>query len=651
MKKQDYLLLVDKIREHNRLYYDNAAPTISDREFDLLVKQLENIETEHPEWVLDDSPTKNVNEEKPTKGFSQVKHERPMLSLSNTYSKEEVSEFIKRIDKLLKREKVRFSAELKMDGTACSITYKKGKLVRAATRGNGKVGDDVTCNVKTIKSLPHTLKQPVDLEVRGEIFMPLKVFHRLQKEAGWANPRNAAAGALKLLDVEEVKRRELDIICYGLATETKVSSQHETHAFLKELGVPTSGHTALCENVEEIFTFINEMEKLRPTLPYEIDGVVLKVDDISLHRRLGATGKCPRWATAYKFAAEQAITLIRDITVQVGRTGVLTPVAELEPVFVSGSTISRATLHNADEVKRKDVRVGDTVIIEKGGDVIPKVVSVDLAKRPKITSPWEMPKLCPSCGSEIITLEGQVAFRCPNKKCGSQHEKRLIFFASKGAMDIDGLGEKVMTKLINESLVSSLADIYKLSRDELLRVEGFKEKSVENLLKSIEASKNVPLGRLIFALAIPFVGAQTADVLADFTGSIEKLSKISEEELIEIEGVGEKVASSIVDFFENPVHVEEVAALFRAGIKPQLSSLKTVDHPFSGKTFVLTGSLEEYTRSEAAALIKERGGRVAGSVSSKTDFLLAGEDPGSKYDKAVKLKVDILNETKFKELI
>ncbi|MCH9614062.1 MAG: DNA ligase [Chlamydiia bacterium] len=651
MKKQEYLDLVETIQAHNKRYYDETAPTISDQEFDELVKTLEKIEEKHPEWVLDDSPTKTVNEEKPTKGFKQVKHERPMLSLSNTYSREEVADFIKRVDKLLKGKKCAFSCELKMDGTAVSVTYEKGKLVRAATRGNGKVGDDVTKNVLQIKSLPHVLKREVDLEVRGEIFMPLEVFSRLGANAGWANPRNAAAGSLKLLDSQEVARRELDIICYGLANEAEVESQIETHAFLKKLGIKVSEHVALCEGVEEIFAFIDRMEQLRPKLPYEIDGVVIKVDEIAEHRKMGATGKCPRWATSYKFAAEQAETIIKDITVQVGRTGVLTPVAELEPVFVSGSTISRATLHNADEVRRKDVRIGDHVLIEKGGDVIPKVVSVDLEKRPKNTKAWEMPEKCPSCGSEIVQKEGEVAVRCPNKGCGSQHEKRLIFFASKGAMDIDGLGDKVMTKLIDEGLVSSLADIYKLTFDELIGLEGFKEKSVQNLLKSIKASKDVTLGRLIFALAIPFVGAQTADVLADYAKSMEKLSELELEELIEIEGVGEKVAESITYFFENEVHQEEIEALFAAGVKPKQSNAVMEGHPFAGKTFVLTGTLDKYTRGEAASLIKERGGRVAGSVSSKTDFVLAGEDPGSKYDKAVKLKVSILNEQDFKELI
>lgn len=651
MNKQDYLDLVETIRSHNRRYYDETAPTISDREFDQLVKELEKIEKAHPDWVLADSPTKTVNEEKPTKGFKQVEHQRPMLSLSNTYSKDEVADFIKRLHKLLKGKKCAFSLELKMDGTAVSITYKAGKLVRAATRGNGKTGDDITKNIMQIKNVPHRLKREVDLEVRGEVFMPLEVFKRLGKEAGWANPRNAAAGSLKLLDSNEVARRELDIICYGLANEDKVASQIETHAFLKKLGLKVSEHVARSENIEEIFAFIDKMERLRPQLPYEIDGVVIKVDEIAEHRKLGATGKCPRWATAYKFAAEQAETIIKDITVQVGRTGVLTPVAELEPVFVAGSTISRATLHNADEVKRKDIRIGDFVLIEKGGDVIPKVVSVDLTKRPDKTKVWHMPKQCPGCGSIIVKKEGEVAFRCPNKACGSQHEKRLIFFASKGAMDIDGLGEKVMIKLIDAGLISSLADIYKLTYDDLIALEGFKEKSVRNLLEGIEASKDVTLSRLIFALAIPFVGAQTADVLADYTQSIDKLSQLEFDELVQIEGVGEKVAESIIHFFENPAHRQEIEALLAAGVKPKKIISSVTGHAFFGKTFVLTGTLESFTRTEAAQKIKERGGRVAKSVSSKTDFVLVGEDPGSKYDKAVKLKVSILNEQEFKELL
>lgn len=658
--KEEYLKLLKEIKKHNQLYFDQSQPEISDYEYDLLVKKVESIEAEHPEWVPSDTPTLQVSES-PTKGFSQVQHTVPMLSLSNTYSREEVADFVKRVYKLLERDDIEFCVELKMDGVAISVRYEEGKLVRAVSRGNGRRGDDITANVKTIRSIPQTLKAaeiPPVLEVRGEVFIAKKDFvemNRLREEAGdvpWANPRNAAAGSLKLLDQAEVAKRKLDIVFYNVLSHGK--TQAENHGLLKKLGVPTGAehHFAVCRSLDEIFAFADQIEKERATLPFEIDGIVIKVNSLRDHDLLGATAKSPRWAAAYKFAPEQAETLIEDITVQVGRTGVLTPVAELKPVSLAGSTISRATLHNEEEVARKDIRVGDSVIIEKGGDVIPKVVHIIESKRPLDSKKWEMPDQCPICDTPVVRKEGEVAVRCPNvAKCGGQNLRRISFFASKNAMDIDHLGPEIVKKLVEFGFVSRLSDLYRLTEEELAQLEGFKEKSIENLLKSIENSKNITLARFIFAIGIPFVGEGTAQFLADTAGSIDRLSQMTEEELCEIDGVGDKVAHSIVAFFSEEAHLKEIDDLLELGVNPTAALKKIAGHAFTGKTFVLTGSLEGFTRTEASSLIKERGGKVSSSVSKKTDYVLVGEDPGSKYEKAQKLGVEILDEKAFESLL
>jgi len=663
MSKEEYLKLLKEIKRHNQLYFDQSSPEITDYEYDLLVKQAEEIEASHPDWVPADTPTRQV-QERPTKGFKQVQHDVPMLSLANTYSREEVADFVARVYKLLEREDVEFCVELKMDGVAISVRYEKGKLVRAVSRGNGRKGDDITANVKTIRSIPHELKGtniPDLLEVRGEVFIPTHDFaemNREREEAGdvtWANPRNAAAGSLKLLDATEVAKRKLDIVFYNVITREKIlKTQSENHHFLKKMGLPTGKekHFAVCRSLDEIFAFADRIEEERPSLPFEIDGIVIKVNALRDHDIMGATGKSPRWAAAYKFAPEQAETVIEDITVQVGRTGVLTPVAELQPVPLAGSTISRATLHNEEEVMRKDIRVGDSVIIEKGGDVIPKVVEVIQNKRPKHSKPWHMPTHCPICGTEVIRREGEVAVRCPNRTtCGGQNLRRISFFASKNAMDIDHLGPEIVKKLIEIGFVSRISDLYRLTENELTQLEGFKEKSIHNLLASLEASKKVTLARFIFAIGIPYVGEGTAQLLADAAGSIERLKEMSEEELCEIDGVGDKVAKSIVEFLSDEKHLKEIEELLELGVQPTAAHKKIAGHAFAGKTFVLTGSLEEFTRTEAANLIKERGGKVSSSVSKKTDFVLVGEDPGSKYDKAQKLGVAILDEKSFKAML
>ncbi len=661
MTQNEYLKLCDEIWEHNRHYYVEHAPVITDEHYDHLLAQLEKIENEHPEWVSSTSPTKRVGEEL-TEGFTSVKHRVPMLSLANTYSQEEIEEFVARMQRLSHSGTPIFSCELKMDGIAVTVRYENGRYAQAITRGDGKRGDDITANVKTIASLPLQLKGkdvPEFLEVRGEVFLPIKEFETLNEqrqfegEPLWANPRNAAAGSLKLLNPKEAAARRLDIVFYGVAESTHhFSYQSEIHPYLHQLGLPTLDTVAKCHSMDEFRKYADKVQALRSKLPYQIDGIVIKLDDIKEQKRLGVTGKNPRWAVAYKFAAEQAETKILDITVQVGRTGVLTPVAELVPVLLAGSTISRATLHNEEEVRRKDIRIDDTVVIEKGGDVIPKVVKVDTNARSLHSVPWSMPTHCPCCGSSVKRTSGEVAVRCPNEKCPAKNLRSLIYFAGKSAMDIEELGIKVMEQLVQRGFVQRPSDIFTLEESQLYQLEGFKEKSVNNLLQSIERSRHVTLPRFIMALGIPFVGEGTADLLARRAGDIETLKRMTKEELIEIEGVGEKVAESVIGYFENPENTEEIGRLIAYGVEPQKMVVTHFkEHLFNRKTFVLTGSLEHYTRSSASTLIKERGGKVAGSVSKNTDYLLAGESPGSKLDKARTLGIEILSENDFEKLL
>jgi DNA ligase (NAD+) len=645
--QKEYQRLIKEVRRHDRLYFVESRPEISDYDYDQLINQLKEIEAAHPEWIEPTSPLQRLSPAL-TKGFKQVQHAVPMLSLANTYSKDEVGDFIKRVEKLLEGKPVSFCSELKMDGVAVTVRYEKGLFTQAVTRGDGKKGDDITANMKTIASLPLELCDthiPDQLEVRGEVFIPHAVFqalNRAKEEAGeelWANPRNAAAGSLKLLDPREVAKRKLSAVFYGLALDSSqsIKNQIECHSFLRKQGLPTfdQEHVQLCRTLDEILTFADKIEAKRPALPFDIDGIVIKVNELKYLDELGTTGKAPRSAVAYKFAPTRALTHLLDITVQVGRTGVLTPVAELEPVFLAGSTIARATLHNQEEVERKDIRVGDFVWIEKGGDVIPKVVEVDLSKRPHGTHPWKMPHTCPSCGARVVHSEGEVAVRCPNSAlCPEQQKGRIAYFAGKDAMDIGHLGEKVVEQLVEKGFVKHFADIYTLTEKEVAQLDGFKEKSIHNLLQSIDKSRHVSLARFILALGIRYVGEETAEVLAVAAGEIEKLIHMSREELLEIEGVGEKMADALVDYFSQPANIKEIHALIKGGVTPH-------------QTFVLTGTLTEYTRSEAEALIKERGGKISGSVSQKTDYVLAGESAGSKLEKAHKLKVKVLSEEEF----
>lgn len=655
----EYMALCKEIWRHNVLYYQDHTPTITDKEYDKLYTLLEETEKKHPEWIFPGSPTQRVAEAL-SGNFPSVVHNHPMLSLANTYNQEEVQDFIQRVRKLLEDPHPVFCCELKMDGIAISAKYEKGLFVQGTTRGDGKTGDDVTANMRTIHNLP--LQLPIDnppdvLEIRGEVFMPHAIFHAANEakatknEELWANPRNAAAGSLKLLDPKEAFRRKLSVVFYGLGS-TKgipIKTQWQTHDFLTSCGLPTLALRRHCKTLEEIFAFAAEVATARPNLPFDIDGIVIKLDSLEGQQHIGTTAKAPRWAVAYKFAAEQATTKIHAITVQVGRTGVLTPVAELDPVKLAGSTIARATLHNFDEIKRKDIRVGDLVTIEKGGDVIPKVVGVDLSGRDAQSEPWQMPKNCPVCGTAVVKVEGEVAVRCPNTKgCPEQQMRRLFHFVSKGGMDIDTLGEKVLEQLIAKGFVQKLSDLYQLQAEQLFQLEGFKQKSVDNLLNALETSKNVPLARFLMALGIKHVGEGIAELLAEKAGTIEGLMELTQQDLLEMEGVGEKVAESVLNYFADEEHRQEINELLTLGVRPSHTKRVIEYHPFfHNKTFVITGTLSSLSRQEAAEAIKARGGKVTDSVTKKTNYLIAGEAAGSKLNKAQQLGIEIIDEKAF----
>lgn len=661
--KNEYLKLIKEIRFHDKLYYVDHAPKISDERYDHLYKRLEALEKEYPDWILPNSPTRRVSEEL-TKGFKSVKHKIPMLSLANTYNKEELEEFIERVKKSLGKKEVTFTCEYKMDGLAVSVTYENGEFERGVTRGNGKEGDDITTNLKTISSLPLSLFTepiPKHLEVRGEVFMPHAVFEKLNEEKAeleeelYANPRNAAAGSIKLLDPRTVAKRRLQVAFYIVTDDSSHFSkdQFASLEFMKKLGLPVVDEYRLCHNLNEILAFAEHVKSVRKRLPYDIDGIVIKVNAFSDQEELGFTDKSPRFAVAYKFAAEQAESVIKEITVQVGRSGVLTPVAELEPVFLAGSRISRATLHNQDEIARKGFRIGDHVIIEKGGDVIPKVVSVVEEKRGDSSKPWHMPTHCPCCHAKVVRVEGEVAFRCPNTEgCREQNLKRLIFFAGKHGMDIENLGIKVMQQLFEKDFVKNFSDIYKLGEEELSQLPNFKKKSIDNLLQSIEKSKECTLSQFIMALGIRHVGKVVANLVADKAKKPLNLFHLTQEDLFNIEGIGEVVAKEILFFFHKKENRHEIELLLQLGVTPKTISFEEfADHSFHGKTFVITGTLENYDRKTASELITMRGGKVTDSVSKRTDFLVVGADAGSKLEKAKSLKVSILDEKDFISLL
>ncbi len=655
---------VEKLRKeinyHNYRYYVLDDPVISDYEYDMLVKELRELEEQYPELITPDSPTQRVGGQ-PIEGFPSVRHRVPMLSLDNTYSKDEVLEFHKRVVKLVGMEP-EYVVELKIDGVAVSLRYEGGGFVQGATRGDGIIGDDITVNLRTIRSLPlRLLTDEEDLksiEVRGEVFLSKEHFLKLNKqreekgEPLFANPRNAAAGTLKLLDPREVSKRGLEIVIHTIVEiPERIETHYDALRILKEIGFPVSPHATLCRTMDEVFEVLNEWQDRRKGLPFEVDGMVIKVNSFDLQRRLGSTSKSPRWAVAYKFPAQQATTVIREIVLQVGRTGVITPVAVFDPVSLAGSTVSRATLHNEEEIRRKDIRVGDTVIVEKGGDVIPKVVKVIKEKRSGQEKPFKMPEHCPVCGSKLIKYPGEVAWRCENIACPAQLKRRIQHFASRQAMDIEGLGKVLVEQLVDRGLVRDYGDIYYLRKEELLRLERMGEKSVENLLNAIELSKSRAFHRLVFALGVRYVGARVAKILARHFPSMDRLIGAKFDELVSIEEIGEVIAKSVVDFFHRDTNLKVIEKLRRAGVRMTGEVQEEENLPLQGEIVVFTGALKHFTRDEAQALVERLGGRATSSVSRKTTLVVVGENPGSKYRKALDMGVKVITEDEFLNLI
>jgi len=654
-----------EIAGHDYRYYVLNQPVISDQEYDNLFHELQELEKRHPDWVVPDSPTQRVSGT-PLEGFTQVRHPELMLSLSNTYSPEELKDFDRRVRGGLEGQAVQYVVELKYDGVAVRLNYQNGLFRTGATRGNGEVGDDITANLKTIRQIPLKLNSPGEristMDIRGEVYLSKNDFQRLNQERQeteeplFANPRNAAAGSLKLLDSRIVAERPLKIFCYGLMyPEIWEHPEHLSHwnslKVLEQLGLPVNSQRERVDSIDGAIEVCQKWEEIREELPYQVDGIVIKVDGFRQRRTLGATARSPRWAVAFKFSAEQARTKLKGITLQVGRTGVITPVAELEPVFLAGSTIRRATLHNEEEIARLEVRVGDTVVIEKGGDVIPKVSQVITEERPTDSQPFEMVKRCPVCNTPLIKESGEVQSRCPNRDCPVQVQRRIEHYACKGAMDIDGLGMQVVKQLIQAGLIHDFADLYGLKTEQIAGLERQGEKSAENLIEGINASKNRPLFRLIFALGIRFVGIGVARILAKRFGTMEALSRATVEELETIPEVGPRIAQSIYQYFQDPVNQRFINQLTQAGIRMQELEVVAKSQHLAGKTFVLTGVLSRMTREEAKERILEQGGNVTGSVSKKTDYVVVGEEAGSKLVKARELGIKIITEKEFSKIL
>ncbi|MBN1224023.1 MAG: NAD-dependent DNA ligase LigA [Candidatus Aminicenantes bacterium] len=649
--------LREEIEYHERKYYIDNDPQISDYEYDLLVKKLQKLEALHPDLIIPESPTQRVGEE-PIEGFVPVEHRMPMLSLDNCYSIEELKEFEERIKRIIPTEKIEYIAELKIDGLGISVIYRDGKFSQAVTRGDGLKGDDVSSNVKTIKSLPLSIPQTKEVEVRGEIYLPFQSFEKINSKRAdeglplFANPRNAAAGSIRLLDPREVTMRRLDVFLYFISIDgDEGKMQGENLMTLKRFGFKINPFSKRCQTLEDVLAFYKDWVGRRDSLDYDVDGIVIKVDSVDQQRRLGHTAKFPRWAISFKFPARQATTQICDIIIQVGRTGALTPVALLKPVKLSGTTISRSTLHNEDEIKRKDIRIGDFVLIERSGDVIPKVVSVMSERRTGREVEFKFPTRCPVCHTATFKPEGEAISRCVNPSCPAKLKESLLHYASRRAMNIEHLGEALVTQLMEKDLVQTIPDLYTLQYDKLVALERMGSKSSNNLLEEIEKSKHRSLDRLIFALGIRHVGERTAQALASQFGEIDTLAKAPLETLQEIQDVGPKVAESLVFFFEQPKNIELLNQLKSAGVNFFSKIRKIKTGPLADKTFVLTGKLEGFTREEAANKIEELGGTVASSISKKTSYVIVGEDPGSKLEKAKELGIPTLSEDGFIELI
>jgi DNA ligase (NAD+) len=655
--------LRDKIRHHESLYYVLDSPEISDAEFDKLMQQLKQIESEHPDLVTPDSPTQRVGG-KPREGFVKVPHSSPMLSLDNTYNEEELRDWERRVHELSGRSEVDYVCELKLDGMSLALVYEDGKLARGVTRGDGSIGEDVTLNIRTVRSIPlvilsEKLKKagiPADFEVRGELLMPTASFKKINDERErdglptFANPRNFTAGTVRQLDSNITAQRRLDYFPYMLLRNghTYFDRHWKTLSALDAAGFKVNQNRKRVSSMDEVWEFIQQWEAKRDSLPYEIDGIVIKVDRTSLQDELGFTGKAPRWAIAYKYAARGGTTKLENVRWQVGRTGKLTPVAQLVPVSIGGTTVRNATLHNMDEIQRLGVKIGDWVRVERGGDVIPKVVEVD-KDHPRGKDDIDVPDKCPVCGTRVMRTEGEVDYRCVNANCPAKLLGTILHFASRGVMNIDGMGDALVTQLTERSLVKNVADIYKLTKENLLSLERMGEKSAQNILDEIEGSKKLPLERVIYGLGIRFVGERTAQFLAEHFGSMEALQQATVEELQNVDEVGPRIAESIAEFFSIPANRKLVERLREAKLT-LTGEKKQRGTKLTGKTFVLTGTLPRFTRDEAKKMIEDAGGKVTGSVSKKTDYVVAGSDAGSKLDKARELGVAVIDEEQMEAL-
>ncbi|PYX46885.1 MAG: DNA ligase (NAD(+)) LigA [Acidobacteria bacterium] len=658
--------LREKIRQHEHLYYVLDTPEISDLEFDKLMQTLKDLETEQPSLITPDSPTQRVGG-KPREGFVKFRHSTPMLSLDNTYNEEELRGWERRVHELTGRQDVDYVCELKLDGMSLALVYEDGKLARGITRGDGSVGEDVTLNVRTVRSIPLSipldrLKKaglPPNFEVRGELLMPTASFKKINEErerqglSTFANPRNFTAGTVRQLDANITAERRMDYFPYILLVNgrTYFDRHSKTLDALTSAGFKVNSNHKLVRSMDEVWAFIQHWEERRDSLPYEIDGIVVKVDRTALQDELGFTGKAPRWAIAYKYTARVGITRLEDIRVQVGRTGKLTPVAMLAPVSIGGTTVRNATLHNMDEIERLGVKIGDWVQVERGGDVIPKVAKViDDKDHPRGTREFEMPEKCPVCGTKVVRTEGEVDYRCVNANCPAKLLGTILHFASRGVMNIDGMGESLVNQLIERGLVKNVADIYSLTKKDLLSLQRFADKSAQNILDEIENSKTLPFERVIYGLGIRMVGERTAQFLAEHFGSMDALENASVEELQNVNEVGPRIAESIVEFFSIPANRKLVERLRESGLTLK-GKKKERGTKLAGKTFVLTGTLAKYTRDEAKKMIEDAGGKVAGSVSKKTDYVVAGADAGSKLDKAKELGVAVIDEKEMEGLL
>lgn len=653
--------LRSKIKEADYKYYTLAEPDIDDYKYDMMLAELQKLERQFPELITPDSPTQRVSET-PTKKFQTVFHNVPMLSLANSYDFADLDDFDRRIKSALKDEKYEYICELKFDGLAISLIYENGNFIVGATRGDGTKGDNITANLKTIRSIPLKIYGLQNLEVRGEVFIKKADFIKINQEQEkkgekiFANPRNTAAGTLKQKDTKAVASRPLNFFSYQIITdETELKTQNENLELLKNLKFPVNDKFQKVSNIEEVKKYCNKIEEIRDDLPYEIDGVVIKINSLEQQRKLGFVSRSPRWAIAYKFKAKQQITKVKGITLQVGRVGTITPVAELEPVFLAGSTISRATLHNFDEIKRLDIRVGDYVKIEKGGDVIPKVVAVEESKNRSELQEFRIPDKCPVCGTKLIQPEDEVNFYCPNFTCPAQVQGRLEHFVHRNAMDIEGLGESIIEIFIQKGYLKNVADIYELKshEKEMKAIERFGEKSINNLIESIELSKLRPFDKVLFGLGIRHIGERSAKILANEFGSIEELMKADESRLNSVYEIGPKMTESILQFFSNEDNLSLISRLRNAGLQfeSEVKAKTNLNKNIEGKTFVLTGTLPTLKRDEAKQIIEDSGGKVSSSVSKKTDYVLAGEEAGSKLDKAKELGVRIISEDEFKDML